>query len=98
MSRVWSENCQFVDIMSCQFSCQIVIGLVFVVVTLFGFLAACFCKARFGYGYGNQANSADTCTRCQLVNMRAAYCYTGVCTECGGIPSSIATKIVIKGN
>ena len=71
----------------------VIICLVFVAVAVFGFACACFCKARYG---STQRNATDPCTRCQLINMGEAACYTGVCSECGGVPSSLATKIVIK--
>jgi len=71
----------------------IIICIVFVSVALIGFACACFYKARYG---ATQRNDAEPCTGCQLINMGEAACYTGICSECGRTPTSLATKIVIK--
>ena len=71
----------------------VIICISFIVITIIGFVCACFCKARYG---STQRHPGDACTRCQLIDMGEAACYTGYCSECGRVPSSVAPKIVIE--
>jgi hypothetical protein len=73
----------------------VIIIISFVVIAVIGFCCACCCKARYG---SSERNPGDDCTHCQLINMGEAACYTGYCSECGRVPSSIGTKVVIKEN
>ena len=62
---------------------SIIICLSFVVVIAIGCVITCICRARHG---PTQRSPGDSCTRCQLISMGEAYCYSGYCPECGRIP------------
>ena len=40
----------------------------------------------------------DPCTNCQLIEMGETTCYTGVCSECGRVPASIARATLATGD
>ena len=61
----------------------IIICLFFGVIIAIGCAIACICRARYG---PTQRNPGDSCTRCQLISMGQAACYTGYCPECGRTP------------
>ena len=66
----------------------LIVVICFLVVLVVGVVLACCCKTRMqGLRRGRQGRSP--CTKCQLIDMGEAACYTGYCPDCGNVPPSL---------
>lgn len=65
----------------------IIVVICFLVVLVVGVALACCCKSRMqGLRRGG---GRSPCTKCQLIDMGEAACYTGYCPDCGNVPPSL---------
>ena len=65
----------------------LVVVVCFLLVLFFGVFFACCCKARMQHL--RRGGGRAPCTKCQLIDMGEAACYTGYCPDCGDIPPSL---------
>lgn len=56
----------------------------FLAILVIGVITACCCRARTLGLRGR-----PQCTKCQLIDMGEAACYTGYCPDCGEVPPSL---------
>ena len=65
----------------------IAVALCFLVILIFGVVIACCCQERIQSL--RRGGGRSPCTKCQLIDMGEAACYTGYCPDCGDVPPSL---------
>ena len=65
----------------------IAVAVCFLVILVFGVVIACCCQERIQSL--RRGGGRAPCTKCQLIDMGEAACYTGYCPDCGDVPPSL---------
>jgi len=65
----------------------IAVAVCFLVILVFGVVIACCCQERIQSL--RRGGGRVPCTKCQLIDMGEAACYTGYCPDCGDVPPSL---------
>ena len=65
----------------------IAVALCFLVILIFGVVIACCCQEKIQSL--RRGGGRAPCTKCQLIDMGEAACYTGYCPDCGDVPPSL---------
>ena len=65
----------------------IAVAVCFLVILVFGVVIACCYQERIQSL--RRGGGRAPCTKCQLIDMGEAACYTGYCPDCGDVPPSL---------
>ena len=65
----------------------IAVAVCFLVILIFGVVIACCCQEKIQSL--RRGGGRAPCTKCQLIDMGEAACYTGYCPDCGEVPPSL---------